>query len=76
MDRDCILGFDFWAFGHKFEIFGLWAKIWVFGLKFCYPISYQLKFRKTNEKSLKTLSFNDKDKIKGKVNSTRFDFLV
>ena len=32
--------------------------------------------RKTNEKSLKTLSFNDKDKIKGKVNSTRIDFLV
>ncbi|RXH77305.1 hypothetical protein DVH24_023579 [Malus domestica] len=26
---------------------------------------------KTNEKGLKTLSFNDKDKIKGKVNSTR-----
>ncbi|RXI06521.1 hypothetical protein DVH24_025657 [Malus domestica] len=25
---------------------------------------------KTNEKDLKTLSFNDKDKIKGKVNST------
>ena len=32
--------------------------------------------RKTNEKVLKTLSFNDNDKIKGKVNSTRFDFLV
>ncbi|RXI04493.1 hypothetical protein DVH24_038767 [Malus domestica] len=35
-----------------------------------------LFFRKTNEKGLKTLSFNDKDKIKGKVNSTRIDFLV
>ena len=34
------------------------------------------KIRKTNEKGLKTLNFNDKDKIKGKVNSTRFDFLV
>ncbi|CAN6560205.1 unnamed protein product [Malus baccata var. baccata] len=32
--------------------------------------------KKTNEKGLKTLSFNDKDKIKGKVNSTRIDFLV
>ena len=32
--------------------------------------------RKTNENGLKTLSFNDKDKIKDKVNSTRFDFLV
>ncbi|CAN6545393.1 unnamed protein product [Malus baccata var. baccata] len=32
--------------------------------------------RKTNEKGLKILSFNDKDKIKGKVNSIRFDFLV
>ncbi|RXH97388.1 hypothetical protein DVH24_007734 [Malus domestica] len=32
--------------------------------------------RKTNKKGLKTLSFNDKDKIKGKVNSTRIDFLV
>ncbi|RXH68773.1 hypothetical protein DVH24_031106 [Malus domestica] len=31
--------------------------------------------RKTNENGLKTLSFNDKDKIKGKVNSTRIDFL-
>ncbi|RXH88906.1 hypothetical protein DVH24_000505 [Malus domestica] len=31
---------------------------------------------KTNENDLKTLSFNDKDKIKGKVNSTRIDFLV
>ena len=28
-------------------------------------------YRKTNEKGLKPLSFNDKDKIKGKVNSTR-----
>ena len=35
-----------------------------------------LKKKKTNEKCLKTLSFNDKDKIKGKVNSTMFDFLV
>ena len=34
----------------------------------------QYFFWKTNEKGLKTLSFNDKDKIKGKVNSTRFDF--
>ena len=32
--------------------------------------------RKNNENGLKTLSFNDKDKIKGKVNSTRIDFLV
>ena len=32
--------------------------------------------KKTNEKDLKTLSFNDNDKIKGKVNSTKFDFLV
>ncbi|RXI03649.1 hypothetical protein DVH24_004301 [Malus domestica] len=32
--------------------------------------------KKTNEKGLKTLSFNDKDKIKGKVNSTRIEFLV
>ncbi|CAN6579733.1 unnamed protein product [Malus baccata var. baccata] len=32
--------------------------------------------RKTNENNLKTLSFNDKDKIKGKVNSTMIDFLV
>ncbi|RXI03221.1 hypothetical protein DVH24_003873 [Malus domestica] len=32
--------------------------------------------RKTNEKCLKTLTFKDKDKINGKVNSTRFDFLV
>ncbi|CAN6576743.1 unnamed protein product [Malus baccata var. baccata] len=30
---------------------------------------------KTNEKGLKTLSFNDKDKLKGKLNSTMFDFL-
>ncbi|RXH93964.1 hypothetical protein DVH24_016031 [Malus domestica] len=30
---------------------------------------------KTNENGLKTLSFNDNDKIKGKVNSTRIDFL-
>ncbi|RXH94519.1 hypothetical protein DVH24_024203 [Malus domestica] len=29
--------------------------------------------RKTNKKGLKTLSFNDKDKIKGKVKSTRAD---
>ncbi|CAN6698465.1 unnamed protein product [Malus baccata var. baccata] len=35
----------------------------------------ELKERKTNEKGLKTLSFNDKDKIKGKVNSTMIDFL-
>ena len=35
-----------------------------------------LNIRKTNEKGLKTLSFNDKDKIKGKMNSTKFDFLV
>ncbi|RXH68029.1 hypothetical protein DVH24_028176 [Malus domestica] len=35
-----------------------------------------LFLRKTNENGLKTLSFNDKDKIKGKVNSTRIDFLV
>ena len=34
------------------------------------------KIRKINEKCLKTLSFNDNDKIKGKVNSIRFDFLV
>ena len=33
-------------------------------------------FRKTNENGLKILSFNDKDKIKGKVNNTKFDFLV
>ena len=32
--------------------------------------------RKTNEKGLKTLSFNNNDKIKGKVNSTMFDILV
>ena len=37
---------------------------------------FVILFRKTNEKNLKTLSFNDKDKIKGKVNSTRFDFLL
>ena len=28
------------------------------------------------KKGLKTLSFNDMDKIKGKVNSTMIDFLV
>ena len=33
------------------------------------------KKRKTNENGLKTLSFNDKDKIKDKVNSIRFDFI-
>ena len=32
--------------------------------------------RKTNEKCLKILSFNDKDKIKGKENSTRIDILA
>ncbi|RXH91152.1 hypothetical protein DVH24_020175 [Malus domestica] len=32
--------------------------------------------RKTNENNLKILSFNDKDKIKGKVNSTKIDFLI
>ena len=31
---------------------------------------------KMNENDLETLSFNDKDKIKGKMNSTRIDFLV
>ena len=31
---------------------------------------------KTNEKNLKTLSFNENDKIEGKVNSTLIDFLV
>ncbi|CAN6684372.1 unnamed protein product [Malus baccata var. baccata] len=31
---------------------------------------------KTNENDLKTLSFNDKDKINGKVNSTMIDFLL
>ena len=35
-----------------------------------------LKLRKTNKNGLKTLSFNDKDKIKGKVNSTWIDILV
>ncbi|CAN6717961.1 unnamed protein product [Malus baccata var. baccata] len=30
---------------------------------------------KNNENDLKTLSFNDKDKIKDKVNNTRIDFL-
>ncbi|RXH70977.1 hypothetical protein DVH24_015599 [Malus domestica] len=34
------------------------------------------KRKKTNKNDLKTLSFNNKDKIKGKVNSTRVDFLV
>ncbi|CAN6564477.1 unnamed protein product [Malus baccata var. baccata] len=37
---------------------------------------FQYFFRKINEKSLKILSFNDKGKIKGKVNSTRIDFLM
>ena len=32
--------------------------------------------RKTNENDLKTLSFNDKDKIKGKENCARIDCLV
>ena len=31
----------------------------------------RLFLRKTNEKGLKTFSFNDKDKIKGKVNSNK-----
>ncbi|CAN6703295.1 unnamed protein product [Malus baccata var. baccata] len=39
-------------------------------------ISFPLFLRKTNKKGLKTLSFNDKDKINGKVNSTKIDFLV
>ena len=39
-------------------------------------VAADLNQKKINEKGLKTLSFNDKDKIKGKVNSTRFDFLV
>ena len=37
---------------------------------------YDLFKKKTNEKGLKTSSFNDKDKIKGKVDSTMIDFLV
>ena len=32
--------------------------------------------QKTNENSLKTLSFNDKNKIKGKMNGTIIDFLA
>ncbi|RXH96545.1 hypothetical protein DVH24_009049 [Malus domestica] len=32
--------------------------------------------RKTNENDLKTLNFNDKDKINGRVNSNMIDFLV
>ncbi|CAN6582573.1 unnamed protein product [Malus baccata var. baccata] len=32
--------------------------------------------RKTNENNLKILSFNDKDKTKGQVNSTKIDFLI
>ena len=39
-------------------------------------VENKINVRKTNEKGLKTLSFNDKDKIKGTVNSTKFDFLV
>ncbi|RXH78325.1 hypothetical protein DVH24_001843 [Malus domestica] len=31
---------------------------------------------KINENDLKILNFNDKDKIKGKVNSTMIDFLM
>ena len=32
---------------------------------------FQSNLMKTNENGLKTLSFNDKDKIKGKVNNTK-----
>ena len=42
----------------------------------CFYRSCVYNIKKTNEKILKTLSFNDNDKIKDKVNSTRFDFLV
>ena len=49
-------------------------------LHFYYSLLYKASLSclpsKTNENSLKTLSFNDKDKIKGKVNSTRINFLV
>ncbi|RXH90509.1 hypothetical protein DVH24_035273 [Malus domestica] len=31
---------------------------------------------KTNKSDLKILSFNNNDKIKGRVNSTKIDFLV
>ncbi|RXH86658.1 hypothetical protein DVH24_021931 [Malus domestica] len=36
----------------------------------------QYLLMKTNEKGLKTFNFNDKDKIKDKVNSIKFDILV
>ncbi|RXH96397.1 hypothetical protein DVH24_008901 [Malus domestica] len=39
-------------------------------------VGNQLNKRKINENDLKTLSFNDKDNIKGKMNSTMIDFLV
>ena len=43
----------------------------------CFSEIKHAKFlRKTNENGSKTLSFNDKDKIKGKVNGTKIDFLV
>ena len=43
-----------------------------------YPLSGCSRYflRKITKKNLKILSFNDKDKIKGKVNNTMFDFLV
>ena len=40
------------------------------------PFKKELIIRKTNKNDLKTLNFNDKDNIKGKVNSIMIDFLV
>ena len=37
---------------------------------------FQSNLMKTNENGLKTLTFNNKDKIKDKMNSSMIDFLV
>ena len=57
----------------KFDNFVLCIK---FNVKMSIVMHLALIIKKTNEKDLKTLSFNDNDKIKGKVNSTKIDFFV
>ncbi|RXH84457.1 hypothetical protein DVH24_027356, partial [Malus domestica] len=84
MERDCLWLLRSWAhviFTLSFIIStATHFYLYVLQVRFTYchldMLVIQYFHRKTNEEGLKTLSFNDKDKIKGKVNSIRLDFLV